>query len=78
LSLVAGRLQEQLGQPFVVENIPGTGGGIGVGRLAKMPADGYALGFAHTATFGMGPHLSKCIGYDPECDFTPIARAKPG
>lgn len=72
--LVAGRLQEQLGQPFVVENIPGTGGGIGVARLARMPADGHALGFAHTATFGMGPHLSKNAGYDPERDFTPIAR----
>lgn len=72
--LVTARLQEQLGQPLVVDNIPGTGGGIGVGRLSKMPADGYSLGFAHTATFGIGPHLSKSVGYDPERDFTPIAR----
>lgn len=72
--LVTARLQEQLGQPLVVDNIPGTGGGIGVSRLSKMPADGYSLGFAHTATFGIGPHLSKNVGYDPERDFTPIAR----
>lgn len=72
--LVTARLQEQFGQPFVVDNIPGTGGGLGVARLSKMPADGYSLGFAHTATFGIGPHLSKNVGYDPVRDFTPIAR----
>lgn len=72
--LVTARLQEQFGQPFVVDNIPGSGGGVGVARLSKMPADGYSLGFAHTATFGIGPHLTKNIGYDPVRDFAPIAR----
>jgi tripartite-type tricarboxylate transporter receptor subunit TctC len=72
--LVTSRLQEQLGQPVVIENIPGTGGGLGVARLARMPADGYSIGFAHTATFGIGPHLFKNVGYNAEKDFTPIAR----
>lgn len=72
--LVTARLQEQLGQPVVIENIPGTGGGLGVARLAKMPADGYSIGFAHTATFGIGPHLFKNVGYNAERDFTPVAR----
>ena len=72
--LVTSRLQEQLGQPVVIENIPGTGGGLGVARLARMPADGYSIGFAHTATFGIGPHLFKNVAYNAEKDFTPIAR----
>lgn len=72
--LVCSRLQEQLGQPFVVENISGVGGSLGMGRLAKMPADGYAIGLAHTGTHGIGPNLYKNVGYDPKRDFTPIAR----
>lgn len=72
--LVCSRLQEQLGQPFVVENISGVGGSLGMGRLAKMPADGYAIGLATTGTHGIGPNLYKNVGYDPKRDFTPIAR----
>ncbi len=72
--LVGTRLQEQLGQPVVMDNIPGAGSTFGVGRLAKMPADGYAIGFAHTGSLGIGPNLYKNVGYDPVRDLTPIAR----
>ena len=37
------RLQEPLGQPFVVENRPGGGSVIGTDAVAKSPADGYTL-----------------------------------
>ena len=37
------RLQEPLGQPFVVENRPGGGSVIGTDAVAKSPGDGYTL-----------------------------------
>ncbi len=57
-----------------MENVPGAGSTLGVGRLAKMPADGYAIGFAHTGSLAIGPQLYKNVGYDPLRDLTPIAR----
>ena len=72
--LVGTRLQEQLGQAVVMDNLPGAGSTLGVGRLAKMPADGYAIGFAHTGSMAIGPQLYKNVGYDPLRDLTPIAR----
>jgi tripartite-type tricarboxylate transporter receptor subunit TctC len=40
---MAQRLQEQLGQSFVVDNKPGGGSVIGTDVAAKAPADGYTL-----------------------------------
>ena len=72
--MIGGRLQEQLGQPVVMENVPGAGSTLGVARLSKLPADGYAIGFAHTGSLGISPNLYKNVGYDPVRDLTPIAR----
>ena len=40
---VAEAMSRDLGQPVVIENKGGAGGGIGMGLAAKAPADGYTI-----------------------------------
>lgn len=67
------KLSERVGQPVVVDNVPGAGGGIAMQRLARAEPDGYTLGFTHVGTLAINPHIYATIGYDPVKDFTPVA-----
>src|SRR6187402_2172934 len=40
---VAEAMSRDLGQPVVIENKAGAGGGIGMSQVAKAPADGYTV-----------------------------------
>lgn len=71
--VLAQGMAEQLGQPVVVENIPGAGGTVGTGRLARLPADGYAIGIGQIADLIVGPLVHKNVDYNPVRDLTPIA-----
>ena len=44
--LVAGRMGEVLGKPFVVEYRPGADSGIGLEAIARSATDGYTFGVA--------------------------------
>lgn len=63
----------QLGQPIVVENVPGATGAIGYQRAARAPADGYTLTIGSTGTFAVSPNYNPKIGFDPIGEFAPIA-----
>ncbi|MFM7569596.1 MAG: Bug family tripartite tricarboxylate transporter substrate binding protein [Betaproteobacteria bacterium] len=69
--VVAQKLQERLGQPFVVENRPGAAGNIGADLVAKAPADGYTLLLAQDS-LAIVPYLSKSLPFDVNKDFSPI------
>ena len=43
--LVAERMGAALGQPIIIENVPGADGSIGVGRVARARPDGYTIEF---------------------------------
>lgn len=70
--MVAEKLSQSLGQPFVVDNKPGAAGNIGSEYVTRARPDGYTLlfnGNSHT----VNPSLYK-LRFNPRTDFTPIAR----
>ena len=70
--MLAQKLGEQMGQPFVVENRAGGNGTIGADAVAKAPTDGYTLLF-NASTFVTAPMTMKSVPYGVVKDFSPIA-----
>ncbi len=72
--LIGIKLSERLGQQFIVENIAGAAGNIGMGNAAKQPGDGYTILFV-SSSFVVNPSLYNKPPYDPDKDFVPITKA---
>jgi tripartite-type tricarboxylate transporter receptor subunit TctC len=70
--MLAPKLQEQLGQPFVVENRPGATTNIASDLVAKSAPDGYTLLFT-TSSLAINASLYKNLTYDALRDFVPIS-----
>ncbi|MEB3096147.1 MULTISPECIES: Bug family tripartite tricarboxylate transporter substrate binding protein [Achromobacter] len=70
--LVGQEMSRQLGQPVVVENRVGAGGRIGTQAVARAPADGYTIGYAHVGTLVLHRFLFKQQLYDLDRDIAPI------
>src|SRR2546422_2032627 len=70
--LVAQKLQDCLGQPFIIDNKPGAGGSIGSEAAAKSAPDGYTLLAASSGPLSIMPNLQK-VPYDPMKDFSPVS-----
>jgi len=69
---VGEKLGAALGQPVIVENRPGAGGGVGADFVAKSPPDGYTLVGGTISTHAINASLYKSLPYDPVRDFVPI------
>jgi tripartite-type tricarboxylate transporter receptor subunit TctC len=69
--VMAQRLTETVGQPFVVENRPGATGTIGADIVAKSPPDGYTV-MVQSATHVANAHTYKKLPYDTMKDFTGV------
>jgi tripartite-type tricarboxylate transporter receptor subunit TctC len=65
--VLAPKLTERLGQPFVIENRPGAGGAIGANLVAKATPDGYTLIFISGAFTAHAASVKT--PYDPLKDF---------
>ena len=72
--LIGQKLSEKLGQQFVVENIGGAGGNIGMGNAARAAGDGYTILFV-SSSYVVNPSLYHKVPYDPDKDFVPITKA---
>jgi tripartite-type tricarboxylate transporter receptor subunit TctC len=66
---IAPKLQQQLGQSFIVDNKPGATGTIGAAVVTRAPADGHTLLVASLGPFVIAPHLLKSVPYDATKDF---------
>ena len=73
--LVAGKLQDSLGQTVIVDNRSGANGMIGSAVVAHAAPDGYTLLAATPASHVTAVHLMKNLPVDPVKDFTPIMAA---
>jgi tripartite-type tricarboxylate transporter receptor subunit TctC len=71
--LLANQLREQFGVAVIVDNRPGASGTLGGKVVQTSPADGYTLLFS-AATHVMAKHVMSEAPYDPQADFTPVAR----
>ena len=69
--LVAQKLTETWGQPFLVENRPGAGGNIGTDFVAKAAPDGYTLLSVGPGSLIINPLIGK-VPYDTTRDFAPV------
>lgn len=72
--LMLGRVAQELGQPFVFENLAGAGGNIGSQTASRAAADGYTLLYGTNGTFAINHALYKNSGFDPLKDFTPVSQ----
>jgi tripartite-type tricarboxylate transporter receptor subunit TctC len=66
---VAGKLQEALGQSFIIDNKPGANGGLGGKYVANSQPDGYTLFVGSIGVFAINPILYKDLGYHPMKDY---------
>lgn len=73
--LIAPKLQEALGQPFVVENKPGAGGNIGANEVARSAPDGHTLLVGYNGPLAINVGLFDKMPYDPLKDLAPITLA---
>ena len=70
--IVAERLTQELGQPFVVENRAGANGNVAAEFVAKQPPDGYTV-LASADALPSSAHLYK-LGFDPMKDLVPVVQ----
>ncbi len=69
--LIAAKLSDSLGQPFVVENRSGDSGTIGTAFVAKSPADGYTFIFVFDY-HAVNPFLIPDLPFDTVKDLAPV------
>src|SRR6476620_823852 len=70
--IVAGHLQQSLGQPIVIENRTGASGNIGTASVARAAPDGYTFLFNTMSVHTMNQALFAAMPFDGVNDFSPI------
>jgi tripartite-type tricarboxylate transporter receptor subunit TctC len=70
--MLAARLSDTFGKPFVVENVPGAGGVVAAEQVARANPDGHVLMLGDSGALAINPALNSRLTYSPLRDFTLI------
>src|SRR6266850_988537 len=71
--MLAAKLAESFGRPFVVENVPGAGGVVAAELVARSAPDGHVLMLGDSGAMAINVALNPKLPYHPLKDFTLIA-----
>src|SRR5947208_5880757 len=71
--LVAQKLEEKFGKPFIIENRPGAGTTLAAMQAVRSTPDGYTLMQATSTTMAINVTMSKKMPYEPLKDLIPVA-----
>jgi tripartite-type tricarboxylate transporter receptor subunit TctC len=71
--IIGERLAKALGQPFIVENKPGAGGGLAASHVMSQPPDGYTLLVGASGAMSIAPAVYTKMAYDTLRDFIPVS-----
>src|SRR5436190_5072306 len=69
--IIAERMRVSLGQPIIIENVPGASGSIGTGRVARAAGDGYTLSLGGWSQY-VANGAVYALKYDLVKDFEPV------
>jgi len=72
--VIATELSKMWNVQVVADNRPGGGGTLGLGIVAKTPADGYTLVLGQASNIAVAPGLYAKLVYDPIKDLQPITQ----
>ena len=70
--IIADKLKQQLGQPFIVENRPGAAGNLGAEAVSIAEPDGYTLLAAQPSPLTANQFLYRRLNFEPAA-FEPVA-----
>lgn len=71
--LLAAKLQQRLGQPFVIDNRTGAGGIVGSVAAKNAAPDGYTFVIGTAGSHGINAAVYSKLDYHPLRDFEPVA-----
>ena len=71
--LVAQKLEEKLGKPFIIENRPGAGTTLAAMQTVRAAPDGTTLMQATSTTMAINVSMQKKMPYEPLKDLVPVA-----
>jgi tripartite-type tricarboxylate transporter receptor subunit TctC len=71
--LVAQKLEEKLGKPFIIENRPGAATTLAAMQTVRATPDGYTLMQATSSTMAINVSMHRKLPYEPLKDLVPVA-----